>query len=689
MLPRLFCGIAITLTLPRLPAAGSCPDRGFEFFEQEGYRTRNVRLSGFWLLPGALLTGEDPAKDLRGKAFTKRGILEGKTALRERMIAAPALFDSPAGVTVVGARVVNCGAGEDGVKELDIEYPLFTTKFPLGAVRTAEQTALEREHPAEALALAPVKNRFRVTPRLDYDASQNFLAGGRMEVRSRSPSGLVFAVQAQGSDKAAAGAVDISGTFERERGWIRQSVWRGRFEYADVPSDAVSLGSYRGLGQISLQSVPLGRPGVIVRFGSLIEGGHGRTGVPASGLPSVLLGETLFTNWKSYAGASARTGRTSMAASYGLLLGRTGRGGLVDYRKQVFDARYDRRFLVAPQRPVSVETRFNVGTLASFGPTPQFERFFGGNAETPFIPGPEWAIRANPVMRGIPAFRLNRNAPNQAPGADRFAVLNLTASFQVFGMPIIPDEAARDPEVRCAIEGFMKDGAESLIPVYELDDPAQQNLFDNVREGFAKTTEAMEAHIGELEPSVPEELNDAYQTCAEKIGDLAFDAGNISKRTPWRIFLNPDPEERGIPVIIDKCLVELNGRLKDEELGRLGEQLKQHHSRIAEQVGKIDRQRARLLAEQTLAFPSVVMQTVLDEMTVVSVSPVVVFDAGRVGPDDAGWRSTRYSAGFGARLTLASSVSFEIGYAWNLRPRAWEGRGALFVGLRFIDLFGK
>jgi hypothetical protein len=687
---RLFCVVAATaLVLPSVAGAEPCPNRGFEFFELEGYRTRNVRLSGFWLLPGALLTGNEPVNDLAGKAFTKRGILEGKSMLRERMIATPALFDSPVGVTVIGARVVNCGAGEGGVKELDIEYPLFTTKFPLGAIRTAEQTSLEREHPAEALALAPVKSRFRVTPRLGYDASQNLFAGGRMEVRSRSPSGLMFGVDAQGSDETAVGSAAISGTLERERGWLRQFVWRGMFEYADLPSDAVSLDSYRGLGQISLRTAPLGRSGAIVRFGSLFEGGHERTGLPASSLPSDLLAESLFANWRSYAGVSARTGRTSMAVSYGLLLGRTGSGGLVDYRKQVVDARYDARFLVAPQHPLSVETRFNAGTLARLGPTPESERFFGGNVETPFIPGSEWAIRANPVMRGIPAYRLNRNAPNQAPGADRFAVLNLTASIPVLGLPVIPNEAARDPEVRGAVQGFMKDGAESLIPVYELDDPAQKNLFDNVRGGFAKTTEAMEARIRQLESSTTEGLKDAYQACSEKIGDLAFDAGNITKRTPWRVFLNPDPEERGIPVIIDKCLDQLNGPLKDAELERLGEELREHQRRIAEQVSKIDRERARRLAEETLAFPSKVMQTVFDEMTVVSVSPVVVFDVGRISPDAADWRSTRYSVGCGARLTLASSVSIEIGYAWNLRPREWEGRGALFVALRFIDLFGR
>lgn len=686
---RLACALAAALLQLWPAAAEPCPDRGFEFFEREGYRTRDVRVTGFWLLRRATLGRDSMLARLSGKPFTASGVLEGKRMLREQMIAAPALFDSPVGVTVVGARVVNCGVSENNVKELDIEYPLFTTKVPLSAIRTPERTSLEREHPAEALALSPIKTRFRITPGFGYDASRNLLAGGRLELRSPVSSGLRLTVEGQGSNKAAAGSASLSGTLEPERGWLQQLVWRGLFAYAELPSDRLSLDSYRALGQLSLLTAPLGRRGAVIRFGSLFEGGHQRTGMPASSLPAGLLAGSRFANWRSYAGVSARTGRTSVAASYGLLLGRTGSGRLVDYRKQVVDVWYESRLLVAPQRPLSLEARFTAGMLARLGPTPVSERFFGGNVETPFIPGSEWAIRANPVLRGIPAYRLNRTSPRQAPGADQFAVLNLTVAVPVFGVPVIPKEAANDPEIRERITGFVTEGADALVPIYELDDPAQKNLFETVREGFAQTTAAMEARVGALESSTPDALKSAHAACAEKIGDLASDAENITRTTPWRIFLDPDPEERGIPVIVERCLVDLNAALMDAELKRLGEDLKGHERAIAEGVGKIDREQARRLAEETMAFPARVVQTVFDEMTVFSLSPLVLFDAGRIGPETAGWSSTRYSAGGGVRLTLASSVSFEAGYAWNLRPREWEGRGALFLRLRFLDLFGK
>jgi hemolysin activation/secretion protein len=89
-----------------------------------------------------------------------------------------------------------------------------------------------------------------------------------------------------------------------------------------------------------------------------------------------------------------------------------------------------------------------------------------------------------------------------------------------------------------------------------------------------------------------------------------------------------------------------------------------------------------------MAFPRTVIQKAFDEMNLVSLSPVLLFDAGRIG-DSNGRSSSRYSLGGGVRLTVASSVSFEVDYARNLKPQPGEGPGALLVAARFIDLLGK
>lgn len=680
--------LVVAAFLPMLAAgAEPCPDRGFDFFEQQGYNTRKVFVSGFWLLQRSLLPQNSVLLGMEGQPFKAATLQSGHQELRDAIQNAPSAFDSPVGITVAGVRPVNC-TDTGSVKTLDIEFLVFTTKAPFASIHTLEHANQEKEHPAEALALAPARTGIRVTPRLGYDASENVVAGGRLDARMPW-QGIVFSLDGQGSTESLVAGGEFSGSREADEGWLRQLTWRGLFHYANLPADVLHLNSSRALGQISMVTAPVGPLGIVFRFGTLFEGGHEQTGLAPAAVASGSVADSPFANWRSYAGFTFRTGRHSVAASYGFLLGRTGSGGLVDYRKHIADAVYSGRFLVAPHRPLELDTRFTAGFLEHPGPTPVAERFFGGNVETPFMPGSAWVIRANPVLRGIPAYRLNRTAAGQMPGGDQFAVVNLTVAIPVFGIPIIPAEASQDPEIREKVQGFAGDGADFLVPIFELDDPAQKELFDTRRESFAKTTSDMAARIDALKDSIPPALQTIYDTCAEKIGDLAADTSDIRKTTPWRNFLKDDPDERGIPVIVQLCLVDLNGPLKDPDLARLGDELKAHQKVIAEQVAKIDTGRARQQAKETMAFPAEVLKTVFDEMDMVSVSPVAIFDAGKIGPALPGQRAGRYSVGGGVRLTFASSVAFQMGYAWNLHPQPWEGRGALFMGIRFIDLFGK
>jgi len=62
--------------------------------------------------------------------------------------------------------------------------------------------------------------------------------------------------------------------------------------------------------------------------------------------------------------------------------------------------------------------------------------------------------------------------------------------------------------------------------------------------------------------------------------------------------------------------------------------------------------------------------------------PVVVFD--RAGGSSS---LVRYAAGGGLRVTLASTVSFQAGYAVNVNRGPGEPRGAFFIiGMRFHDV---
>lgn|GEM_PF-5692895 len=640
-------GLLLALSLTGLAWGEACPDRGLDFFETEGYQTRRVELSGFWLLRLAPLA----MRDLENQPFRLEAMKKAQGALRQALIDAPALFDSPVGLSIVIPRVVDCEQ-----KTLTVQFRVFTVKAPLGPIRNLEQAREERVNPGDALALRPAKKWLRVTPGFGYDASQGLMAGGRLE----AGKGLRVGIEGYGSRESLVAGGAVSMQREASEGWWRQIGWRGGFDYVDRPNGLLRLRSGLAVGQVSLVSAPMGRTGVVARMGSQFEGGR---------LESVGLAGTRVAHWKSFGGVSLRRKGQALAASYGIQLGRTGSGRLVDYRKQVVDVVYERRWLPAAHRAIEFEGKVQAGHLRELGPTPVAERFYGGNVETPFVAMSGWKIRSNPVMRGVPAFRLGSGF-----GVRQFGVVNLTLGIPLYGLPIVPREASGDVELREKIDEGLDVALTTFDIGNQLKDPAQIELLRDRKEPFQRVVAAIETRL--------EEIGKSGSDCADRVGDLVGLTEEIGKNTLWRQFLKEDPDEANIPAIQQLCIEEL----KDPKLRELGAELEAQRKAIEEGVNRIDRKKARRLAERQLAFPRDVIRSVMDEMNAFSLSPIVVFDVGRIG---VGRDVARSSAGGGLRLTLASSVSFDLGYAWNLRGVRGEGRGALFVSMRFVNLFGR
>ncbi len=633
---RLARGLLLGLSWSLCGWAEACPDRGLDFFETEGYQTKRAEISGFWLLriaPVAL-------QELADKPFRLAEVKRAQAALREALVAAPALFDSPVGLSIVLPRVVDCEQ-----KTLTVQFRVFTVKAPLGKIHNLEQAREERVNPGDALALRPAKKWLRVTPGFSYDASQGLMGGGKVEA-GRS---VRVGVAGYGSRESLLGSGALSMQREASEGWWRQIDLRGGFDYVDRPNGLFRLRSGLGVGQFSLVSAPMGRAGMVARFGSQFEGGR---------LESVGLAGTRVAHLKNFAGLTLRRKGQAMAASYGIQLGRTGGGGVVDYRKQVLDAVYERRWLPAAHRAIEFEAQVQAGHLAELGPTPLAERFFGGNVETPFAAMSGWRIRGNPVMRGVPAFRLGGGL-----GVRQYGVVNLTLGIPLYGLPIVPREASGDRELREKIDEGLDVALTTFDIGNQLKDPAQLELLRERKEPFQRVVAAIESR-----------LEETGTDCADRVGDLVGLAEEIGKNTLWRQFLKDDPDEANIPAVQQLCAEQLNGKLRD-----LGVELEVQRKAIEEGVKRIDGDKARRMAERQLAFPREVIASVMDEMNAFAVSPIVVFDAGKI-------RGEQYSAGGGLRLTVASSVSFDLGYAWSLRG---EGRGALFVALRFLNLFGR
>src|SRR6185369_13238015 len=92
-------------------------------------------------------------------------------------------------------------------------------------------------------------------------------------------------------------------------------------------------------------------------------------------------------------------------------------------------------------------------------------------------------------------------------------------------------------------------------------------------------------------------------------------------------------------------------------------------------------QRAEAGAISEIKPPTRIINTLMDDVNIGGVSPVAMFDAARIGG------ASRYSVGGGIRFSLVSTVSFTVGWAWNVNRKPGEGPGAIVFSTEFKDLF--
>jgi hypothetical protein len=132
-----------------------------------------------------------------------------------------------------------------------------------------------------------------------------------------------------------------------------------------------------------------------------------------------------FGTLKLYGGIDSRFARNIVSASYGLELGSVGPAARVDWRKHILDVRHQFWYSLGNHHLLDLDSRFTVGKLQVPGKIPLPERFFGGTNEELLIASDDWQIRANPVIRAIPAswwqrvlqLQLHRGLRHLAPDA--------------------------------------------------------------------------------------------------------------------------------------------------------------------------------------------------------------------------------------------------------------------------------
>ena len=429
----------------------------------------------------------------------------------------------------------------------------------------------------------------------------------------------------------------------------------------------------------------------MLRFGTALQGGNGQTDATA---PTSLFGETSAVSLKLYAGTTLAAGPYIGRLTYGLQRTQQSAEGAQGFFKHILDTRHELRFLPTDHRPLSFEVDAGAGWMPNNRVLPVQEAFYGGNFVRPFVPGDPWDVRADPLFRGYPQRSVDDGAG--AFGATRFASLNATAAFTVWGRPLVPEEVLADEGFNAAIKGQLTTAENALSGDYITTDagftamaqavasvkpdvPAIEQRLRRIREGLpAESQPKADDAISSLD-----DVNAAVESAMEP--PVAGASPTVAYRTLALGFGAAGPPTL---TVLATDLRELKPLVGTEDASWLEATAKRFEA-LRESVAvdlKAIEGRAEARARKELAFARRVVDSLLHQVNIVSVSPLAMFDVAKFGWSEGTPSSVRYSAGPGIRLTLVN-VNFSVGYSFNIHRVSNAPRGALLFQFSVSDLF--
>lgn len=146
----------------------------------------------------------------------------------------------------------------------------------------------------------------------------------------------------------------------------------------------------------------------------------------------------------------------------------------------------------------------------------------------------------------------------------------------------------------------------------------------------------------------------------------------------------------GIAHVVDKLQAPLTSRGLTQDWDTLknrSQQLLAIQGVLRSRFKAIPVPEAEQKADQVVSYTKRVLGVFFRELNLVGVSPVLMFDAARIGPVIMpGEGGFRYGLGAGVRFSLVN-LDFTAGYSVNLKRRPGEGRGAFVFTLDVNDLF--
>ena len=682
----------------------------FSFYSHGDYLIKQVRISDpLDFLPFVSQRMDEIKKRLPaqpGKAFSASAVSAGRDVIRTEMKTSERDLDPRSSLLVVIARIENCH--ETAPLELDLVYRVFTTNYDSYFSHSAEIKSDEIQRPAAAIAAstaaATTKGFFLVTPFIGYNRTTQLSGGARLEMRAPGRIFDTIQIAAFGSATSNHEEIELVGSRTPEKTALNHLEYRFAYTHSDTPAGNNRLREGTLLTQCFGATKPFGSSHVVVRFGASLEGGYRQTQLNSTALDRGTVDSSGYGSLKSYIGTTLRTNSYAFSLSYGLQAGTRGATSAIDFVKHIADGALTARWFMKDDRPgafhksLTLETQFTGGMIQELGRLPVAERFFGGNDATTFIAGDSWRLRSGPVIRSIPQNRLNGDSLAGPLGGTSFYSVNLTISTPIWGRPIIPKELAEDPQFVPALQAAENSAREALITFYK---NRLTSVYDPLIAHLAPVESEL-ASLNTLLQNLPSNAGTDIEDAASDVHDsmvMADQALSDKKTLPSKLdSLLKEPNsatceaDENCSIITElrinlSALIDALDNAHAETASNMAKSIRdslaaQQPNLVAELDG-LDFSEATKLADVDLQAVKPVLHSFLNEMNIISISPVGIFDAARIWPDKFG---ARYAVGAGVRLSLVN-FNVTLGYAVNPHPHFQEGRGAFVFSMDVTDLF--
>jgi hypothetical protein len=675
-------------------------------FEAAGYTIRTVRVENpFEFLPwiaSAVRNARSQVSHLQNAPYKNDEVKKAEDDV-SNLGFLPDAPDQRVIIDLMVTSVENCSG-----KQLDLSFWMLSSQISPVLSGTFESVTQEKTSPQTSAGADAINNKLRIYPAAGYNRTDRFYAGGSAQYNMTTGGFPLGQLQIEGIGSTSMHNIDaaLSGSHDAAIGWLAHSQWELNYKSNSEPAVDSRLGQNRLAAQYSAVS----RTPIQLRFGGSLEGGNLQS-TPPVGVPVApdTVTSSGYGSLKFFLGTTGRWHKTdkvslgtavpfsTFSASYGVELGSTGSGSNLSWIKQIADFADDLTLPFGDHRWLDLETRLTAGFIQVRDVIPQAARFFGGDQLTPFTSGDNWVISSNPFIRSIPANQLA--ATTDGFGGTRFVSFNSTLSLATWRLPLVPHEVTNDKGFPQQMQDALDTSTNLLDVGYRTKDTHYIAMVANlprVQLALAALKEAVAA----AQKSATPQTADLFKECLRPIGFATVRAkdaqqhkgqaqyGEVSDLLQGEPNQPPDPTAKTnlLNKIHEACVNQLNEHVKDATIADSANELDALHSTMETEFGAIDRPVSHDRAQADMIFPKATLNTLLYQVNLFSLSPILVFDFAHLGPASS-TLGTRYAAGGGVRMDLVSHVEFTLGYAANPKRLPNEGKGALFFSMGVKNLF--